>query len=610
MLKQDQIRKVGFNILSSRKDTKKLKLDQDNIVEWIRCRNNPLYYIYNYVKFEEINGGISSYQEGKNFHIKHKRFIRTAFKYNKAILMASRQLGKSTIAAAFLSWFLNFYPRSEPIILNFQKDAAFGNLRKIKFIINNLPDFLKLEILSKSELKSYFELSNGSIAKVFYPSTTHAKSTLARSLTSSILYIDEAAHIPGMFEIFGSAQQTLSKAREQAIKRNLPYAIIITSTPNGIEGDGKWFYERWSNSISSDLLFKETEDNVEEWNENCEELIADPSKNGFISIKYHWSEDSSKDENWYTEQCRELDDRRKINQELDLIFVGSSNCIFEDDLLSKFKSMRPIGSYNCPYETTLQIYEKNLNPKDFYIIGVDTARSLSGVSAFNSIEVFSFLKFHQIAEFNYRIGSFSKYGEIIDSIFRWLRDQIGDNIILAIENNSIGLAPIEELLRIKDIDYTNYMYKEPKAKEWGISTTGITKDLMIGCLTEIIKEEPLVIKSQHLINQLSAIERSRGGNISSDSFCDLFMASSFCAYVRKMKAIEILPLIQLGPDVVQAERYEMFKSSVSTNSLQTKQQENFDNLQENEIEQLMILDLERNYNHNEDDILSYYSPLI
>lgn len=215
---------------------------------------------------------------------------------------------------------------------------------------------------------------------------------------------------------------------------------MITSTPNGVEGDGKWFHERWSGGVSSDLLFKRTnlEDTFEDWVEDVDHIINDPGKNGFIQVEYFWHENASKTQAWYQEQVRELADARKVNQELDLVFVGTSNCIFEDDLLSAFKPQKPIDVLRCPYETNLIIYEKNLNPNDYYIIGVDTARSLSGTSAFNSIEVFSFAKFKQIAEFNYRLGSFGKYGEVIDAIFRWLRGLVGNNIILAIENNTIG----------------------------------------------------------------------------------------------------------------------------------------------------------------------------
>jgi phage terminase large subunit GpA-like protein len=147
--------------------------------------------------------------------------------------MASRQLGKSTIAACMIAWAIVFYPNNKAVILNMKQNAARNNLATIKFIINNLPSWMvtRSPFKSKSDIKTYFELFNGSRVDTFYPSTIHSSSTLARSLTVPILYIDESAFIRDMSEIYGSAQQTLSKARQQAIKNRYPYFILTTSTP-------------------------------------------------------------------------------------------------------------------------------------------------------------------------------------------------------------------------------------------------------------------------------------------------------------------------------------------------------------------------------------------
>ncbi len=200
------IRSVGYSIQKQKFSTKNLNLKEQEIIEWIKCRNNPIYFIYNYVKFETI-GNISSYKESTNgypnFSPVYKRFIRSLFKYNKTQLMATRQLGKSTISAAYLAWVQVFFANNFAIILNMMKDAALKNISTVRFMNQELPDFMRLDLKSKSEIKSYIEFSNGSKIKAFYPSTVHAKSTIARSLTSAILYIDEAAHITDMREIFG-----------------------------------------------------------------------------------------------------------------------------------------------------------------------------------------------------------------------------------------------------------------------------------------------------------------------------------------------------------------------------------------------------------------------
>ena len=86
---------------------------------------------------------------------------------------------------------------------------------------------------------------------------------------------------------------------------------------------------------------------------------------------------------------------------------------------------------------------EEMDKTDYYLIGVDTASGSSGLAAYNAIEVYSYRDFVQVAEANFKLGHLLKYGEIIDAIFRYFRSLVGDRIILCIENNSIGKAPIE-----------------------------------------------------------------------------------------------------------------------------------------------------------------------
>ena len=106
-------------------------------LEVAKCCANPLYYIRNYVQLPEV-GGEFKYSDVP-FHNKLDRVVRTIFKHHKCILMASRQLGKSSIAASLLSWALLFYPGNSAVILNLRKDAAQKNIKTIKFIIEHLP---------------------------------------------------------------------------------------------------------------------------------------------------------------------------------------------------------------------------------------------------------------------------------------------------------------------------------------------------------------------------------------------------------------------------------------------------------------------------------------
>lgn len=376
----------------------------------------------------------------------------------------------------------------------------------------------------------------------------------------------EAAFIPHMEEIYGSAQPTLSTARQQASKNNYPYFILITSTPNGIEGDGKFFYELHDKAIDSDNLFEPEfdkngdETTYEKWRDDFKEVVKDPTKNNFIRIRYHWSEDPNKSIEWYETQKKELNFKsRQINQELDLLFVGGTNCIFEDEVLQKFSFIPRIKYFDLKHQTKIDIYQE-FDPTDYYLVGVDTASSIKG--AFNAVEVFSYRDFNQVAELNVRLGSLTKYGEVIDAVFKWIYQTIGERIILCIENNSIGKAIIEHLLyHVTDFSYNSFIYREKDKDDYGVQTNTRTKELMVSMLYDYIVEKPESLKSQDFIAQLSTIQRSNRGTIKSSGFSDMFMAASFCAYVRHATTLEILPLLGVSNSQIQQNFFNTVKTA-------------------------------------------------
>ena len=329
----------------------------------------------------------------------------------------------------------------------------------------------------------------------------------------------------------------------------------------------------YSNAIESDELFVPNEKlEIEEWVGDIQPMLTQPTKNSFIRVKYHWSENPDRDLAWYEEQKKELNfDRRKINQELDLLFVGGSNCIFDDETLRKFIPINRQSQIDVANQVKIDLYD-NINNQDYYLVGVDTASSIKG--AFNAIEIFSYKDFSQVAEANVRLGSLYKYGEVVDSLFRWLYQQVGQRIILCIENNSIGKTIVEHLLyHVRDFNYMPFIYKDLKKKdmpgmnvdtseyEYGINTNSRTKELMVSLLYDYVKDQPQCLKSQDFIAQMSTIQRTNRGTISSTSFSDMFMAASFCAYVRKMTVLEILPLLNFSNDQIQQNFFNSIKTA-------------------------------------------------
>lgn len=135
----------------------------------------------------------------------------------------------STLAACIIAHTITFFPGIRSVLFNMDQGAGIENIDKLKFILANLPDWMKF-LPDKFVKKTYVELTNGSKASVFYPSTIKSPDQIARSLTIPCLYVDEAAFIPHIERIWMSAQPTLSTASMQADKYGYPSWSVLTST--------------------------------------------------------------------------------------------------------------------------------------------------------------------------------------------------------------------------------------------------------------------------------------------------------------------------------------------------------------------------------------------
>ena len=69
-------------------------------------------------------------------------------------------------------------------------NAGMENINKVKFILENLPDWMRFTP-RRITTKTYIDLTNDAKISVFYPSTIKSPEQLSRSLTIPILYVDK-----------------------------------------------------------------------------------------------------------------------------------------------------------------------------------------------------------------------------------------------------------------------------------------------------------------------------------------------------------------------------------------------------------------------------------
>jgi hypothetical protein len=438
------------------------------------------------------------------------------------------------------------YPNLNAAVITYKENTVKKDiLQNICKMYNFLPEVLKELFPMTSpcqKTKTYIEFANGS--RIDGYSAMRNPEMVARGGNVPIVYIDEAAFIN--YEVISGS---LLPAHEDAVRQvkdyGFPYFFLLTSTPNGREGIGKGYYENWIHSIPIEELY-DLENH--EWKSNPPEklyyeLLMDEKKNynGFIGVKIHWSEFPYRDEKWAEERKRELgyysspEGRRKWYQEYELMFLGSENSLFPDEVLDNLRAVPPKHTEYLNYSTKLKIWIDRFDPEDLYFIGIDTAAQIGG--DFSAFEVYSLKTGEQVAEFKNRYGFVNYFVDNVIEAIKIFQEKYGlrNNFRLAIENNSYGQQVVERLLMYSGFNFEHYIISTKKKsgqKIYGINTNKETKKDMVNVFYSKVVENPYRINSNELISELFAIEYKSNGRIEAarGHHDDLFMASCLANY--------------------------------------------------------------------------------
>jgi hypothetical protein len=314
-----------------------LELTKEQIQEYIKCSEDPIYFIKNYVKIISLDHGLIPFK----LYDYQVEFINAMHENRRVISMQPRQSGKTQVVAAYIMWYTLFNDEKTVAILAHKASAAREIMSRYQKMYENLPMWLQEGV--KSWNKGSIELENGS--KAFIAATT-ANAITGRAV--NFLYIDETAVIPNTVadDFFTSAYPTLSSGKNTK--------IVLTSTPRGYNH----FWVFWSNAHKEG----------DEWNE-------------FVPIRVNYYDHPSRDEAWAAEQLRLLG-QLKFNQEILCDFIGSSSTLVDGQVIAKMVPTSPVYT-----EDHFDVLEP---PKEghIYTMVVDTSKGVGNdYSAFTIIDV-------------------------------------------------------------------------------------------------------------------------------------------------------------------------------------------------------------------------------
>ena len=311
-----------------------LNFTKDEIEEYLKCADDPIYFIESYCKIVTLDYGLQPFK----LYDCQKNKVKVIHENRKVILMEGRQQGKTTTSAAYILWYTLFQGSKTVAILANKATAAREVLYRYQIMYENLPTWLQQGVTTWN--KGDIALENGSIV---FTAATSASGIRGKSV--NLLYVDEAAIIPNNVaeQFFTSVYPTISAGETTK--------ILLSSTPLGYNHFWKF------------------------WND------AENDRNGFVNLFIPYWDIPGRDDAWASEQRRLLGEL-KFNQEVLCNFLGSSLTLIASDSIAQM-SASPI----LYQKDGLDIYE-NVEKDHAYCIIADTAKGVGGdYSAFVILDI-------------------------------------------------------------------------------------------------------------------------------------------------------------------------------------------------------------------------------
>ena len=127
-----------------------IKLTKQEIMkEIVRCGKKPEYFIHTYAKITHPMKGLIP------FHLYpfQEKLLEDFEDHRFNVILKARQLGISTITAAYVAWMMLFHREKNVLVIATKFNTAANLVKKVKAIIKNLQKIHLIEIRILSLIK-------------------------------------------------------------------------------------------------------------------------------------------------------------------------------------------------------------------------------------------------------------------------------------------------------------------------------------------------------------------------------------------------------------------------------------------------------------------------
>ncbi|MEY3470469.1 MAG: Synechococcus phage [Actinomycetota bacterium] len=439
-----------------KKANTQIEFTEDQIIEFLKCKEDPVYFAKNYIKIVSLDHGLVPF----DMYPFQEKLIQNFHDNRFNICKMPRQTGKSTTVVSYLLHYAVFNDNVNIAILANKASTARDLLGRLQLAYENLPKWMQQGIISWN--KGSLELENGS--KISSNSTS---SSAVRGGSYNVIFLDEFAFIPNHIadDFFASVYPTISSG--QSTK------VIIVSTPRGMNH----FYRMWHD--------------------------AERGKNEYIPTDVHWSEVPGRDEKW-KEQTIANTSEQQFKVEFECEFLGSVNTLINPAKLKNFVYDDPIKR-----NAGLDVYE-NSKKENNYLITVDVARGIG--NDYSAFIVFD------ITNFPYKVVAKYRNNEIKPMLFPSIINEVAkgyNNSWILIEVNDIG-DQVANILHF-DLEYDNILMCSMRGRagqivgsgfsgkksQLGVRMTAAVKKLGCSNLKTLMEDDKLITNDYDIISELT-----------------------------------------------------------------------------------------------------------
>lgn len=318
---------------------------EDEIAEWLRCKNDILYFAEKYCKLMTPQGiqhiTLRDYQ---------KLYLKHLEKNRLSIYLACRQCSKTTMSSIFMLHYICFNVDKNALVLGNKRKTAVEILDKAKKIFIELPYYLRPGVYKWNEAE--IVLDNG--CRLMAEATTINSGI---SFTFHCVLADEFAHIaPNIKDKFyNNLFPTITAGRAR---------FMITSTQNGYD----LFYRLYMaavDGINEYAPFKTDWWEVPEWNPD----------------KCCWEK---RDEEWHQKQVANYGSEEAFNAQFGTNFDVAAATLISQKVLTKKRNDLELFVNKDIYGVSLSdyyIWKPDYDPmeslkKDYIIITCDIAEGI------------------------------------------------------------------------------------------------------------------------------------------------------------------------------------------------------------------------------------------